>query len=118
MAGPRVLLGCQWKLKFIDIVKIIFTGISDKDTRANSCRFPQLLDPHRPFLFFSLITYAAAAYSLLFTYKFTFSTSLGRCDNDAGNFPPYFACVMGAGAGGKTVGTIRGKCGGCGAVGP
>jgi len=25
---------------------------------------------------------------------------------------------MGAGAGGKTVGTIRGKCGGCGAVGP
>jgi len=32
---------------------------------------------------------------LLFTYKFTFSTSLGRCDNDAGNFPSCFACVGG-----------------------
>jgi len=43
---------------------------------------------------------------LLFTYKFTFSTSLGRCDNDAGNFPSCFACVGGlvGKSGGKSVG--------------
>lgn len=91
-------LASKWKLKFIDIVKIIFTGINDKDTplrpwsrtarttrttRTGRRSPPRLGSPAVHFY------YLCRGVLTLFIYKFTFSTSLGRSDN----LRPCFACV-------------------------